>query len=456
MKNKINNIVWVVLLALLGGCNLLDQNSPNDLDAATAIKDAASAEAALLGVYSSMQRDAYYGGSFQLMTEPLCNNANTGGFQVLSLTQLGDKVVTSSNLIVEETWVAIYRVVANCNFLLEALPNITDLDEGRAKAIEGQVRTIRALAHFDLLRSFGEHFNSDSRFGVPIIDRVQTIEDRPGRNTVRECYTFIINELEAAAALLDENDTSVQFVNANTANALLARVRLYQGDRPAALAAANKVLAQGAYALLPTADYGTIFSGRRSSESIFELTFDNQNRSGFNGLTYSRDEALRTEIFYLAAKDLEDFFALRPGDVRAALLNYDPTANDATILPDGRTQKYRGEDTKDNPAYIVRVAEMHLVRAEARGFPDGIEDLNNLRAQRGLPALAPADAASFVGAVLEERRAEFNFEGLFYGDLARLGLYADFTGQEAFRAILPVPLREITASDGAVEQNEGY
>ncbi len=441
---------------LLGSCNLLDQTSPNDLDASTAIRDAASAEAALLGVYSSLQRDAYYGGSFQLLTEPLCNNASTGGFQVLSLTQLGDKIVTPSNLIVEETWVAIYRTVANCNFLLEALPNVTDLDAARAKAVEGQVRTIRALAYFDLLRTFGEHFKADSRLGIPIVQRVQTITDRPARNTVGECYAFIINELEAAVTLLGTDDTSVQFVNGNTANALLARVLLHKGDLAAAQAAADQVLAQTAYALLPAEQYSTIFSDRRTSESIFELSFDSQNRSNFNALTYSRDEALRTEIFYLAAQNLGELFAARPGDVRATLLDFDPASNDATIQPDGRTQKYRGEDKKDSPAYVIRLAEVHLIRAEARGFPAGVDDLNTLRTQRGLAPASPADAAAFQQAILDERRAELNFEGIYYADLARLRVYETTVGLEQFRAILPIPAREIIASDGALEQNEGY
>lgn len=454
-------IYFSLVLALfsMGSCSLLDQTSPNDLDASTAIKDAASAEAALLGVYSSMQQSAYYGGSFPLMTEPLCNNAATGGFQVISLDQLSAKEVTPANLIVEEAWIAIYRTIANANALLEALPKVSDLDDTRAGEIEGQARALRAMAHFDLLRMFGEHWDGTSRYGIPVIDFVQTIEVQPTRATVESTYAFIINELKAAADLVNAEDVSRQYVNLNTVNALLARVQLYHKTPAEAAAYATKVIDNATYSLYEPNFYAATFVERRTPEAIFELAFDKQNRSDFNGLTYSRPDALRTELFYMTAADLDAFFQSRPGDVRSALADFSPDNNDPTILPDGRTQKYRGEDSRDNPAYLIRLAEMYLIRAEALGRTDGLADLNLIREKRGLSALTAADVATddaFLDAVLAERRAEFNFEGHYYFDLARTGRYASATGADDFRAIMPVPNREVIASGGKIEQNRGF
>ena len=53
--------LFLFLTTAFSACNLLDETSPNDLSASDAIKDGASAEAALLGVYSSMQQKGYYG-----------------------------------------------------------------------------------------------------------------------------------------------------------------------------------------------------------------------------------------------------------------------------------------------------------------------------------------------------------------------------------------------------------
>ena len=391
--------------------------------------------------------------------EPLAGSAVTGGFQVLSLDELGPQAPTPSNLIVEESWIAIYRTSANANALLEALPGISDFEPGEAAQVEGTAKALRAMAHFDLLRTFGEHWDSNSRYGIPVISKTQSIDDRPSRASVETSYSFIINELNSTLELLTDVPKTPQFVHIATVRGLLARVYLYQKKYSEAATLASALIEDGDYQLFDASEYPLVFSERRTPESVFELAFDRQNRSDFNSLTYSRTDALRPELFFMAAADLNQFFAGRVGDIRAALLDFSAENNDATILPDGRSQKYRGEEARDNPAYLLRLAEMYLIRAEAQGYPSGLEDLNTLRAKRGLSALSTTDIAdepAFLDAVLGERRAEFNFEGHYYYDLARTGQYEARTGQPAYRAILPVPYREIIASGGKIEQNQGY
>ncbi|MEY4202648.1 MAG: hypothetical protein RL013_350, partial [Bacteroidota bacterium] len=375
------NCIFTLLVAIFGfsSCNFLDQVSPNDINADGAIRSAADAEAALLGVYSTLQQGAYYGGQFPLMGEGLSDNATTGGYSYLSLDQIGNKQVTPANALVQDLYISMYRTIVNCNYLLRALPEVTGLEDQRRQEIEAQTRAIRAMAHFDVLRYFGEHWDEGSAYGIPVIAEVQEITDVPVRATVSETYSFVIDELKAALAGINPDDDRVQYVNIHTINGLLARVYLYKKDYANAILHANSVISDSPYSLLDATLYGDIFSSRRSSESIFELAFNKQNRSDFNGLTYSRDDALRTELFYLASADLNNFFQSRPGDVRAALLDYDVNRNDVTIVPDGRTQKYRGEDSRDNPAYILRLAEMYLVRAEAQGRSAGLDDLNLIR-----------------------------------------------------------------------------
>lgn len=450
-----------ILLGVLGlsACNFLEEVSPNDINTLDAIETADDAEAALLGVYSALQQKSYYGGQFPLMCEGLSDNATTGGYFFISLDQIGSNQVTPVNVIVQDLYISLYRTVANCNHLLEALPSVSDFKDQRGQEIEAQARAVRAMVHFDALRYFGEHWDTSSEYGIPVIDRVQIITDIPVRSTVEATYTFIINELKAASEIINPDDDRVQFVNSHTINALLARVYLYKKDKDNAIAYASKVINDGPYSLLSAAQYGDIFNSRRTPESIFELAFDKQNRSDFNGLTYSRDDALRTELYYLASSDLNDFFNNRENDVRAALLDYDTTRNDVTIIPDGRTQKYRGEEASDNPAYILRLAEMYLIRAEALGQTAGLDDLNLIRTQRGLAPLAAADVATdeaFLNAVMDERRAEFNFEGHRYFDLARTGQIKTVLGIDDYNGILPVPAREISTGQGKMKQNPGY
>lgn len=445
-------------LALASACSFLEESSPNDIAADEAITDGASAEAAVLGLYSALQQPGYYGENYLLASGAHTDDQSTGGYQSLSLDQLGNRAVTGANLITEDIWIAIYRVIANANYLLEALPAVEDLETAEKNHLEGQARAIRAMAHFDLLRYFGEHWNTGSEYGIPLIQSTQGIGDRPGRASVGATYQFILDDLTKAASLLDPEQEDIQFINVHTVDALLARVYLYQKNLPKAAEYAGKVIDSNEFSLFGSTAYGDVYSTRLSSESIFELSFDNQNRSGYNGATYNRDDAIRPELSYMAAKNLQDFFATRPDDVRAALLSFDPSENDATIIPDGRTQKYRGEESRDNSAYIIRLAEMHLIRAEALGRSAGLQDLNILRSYRGMALLAPADVptdAAFLKAILDERRAEFNFEGHRYFDLARTRQIKAVLGVDDFRGIMPIPSREL-AANGSLKQNPGY
>jgi starch-binding outer membrane protein, SusD/RagB family len=167
---------------------------------------------------------------------------------------------------------------------------------------------------------------------------------------------------------------------------------------------------------------------------------------------------LRTEIFFLASQGMKDFFDARTDDKRSELLDF--VDNDVSILPDGRTQKYRGEVTKDNPAYILRIAELYLIAAEAKKLAGGgLGYLNTLRENRGMTDLLTGDVPdeeSFLQAVLDERLAELNFEGHRYFDLARYQKIEDVLGVDNTNAVFPIPQREVTATNGALAQNPGF
>jgi len=440
-------------------CDFLELESPNDLDADTYFTKAEHAENALIGLYSSMQSPSYYGGNYVLVGEPLCGNSVTGGFDNINIDEFGFQAVTPTNIIVEEMWYSIYNVIANANRLIEGIEKIEDpaFDADRKSEIGGQARAIRAMAHFDLLRFFGEHWDIGSVYGIPVVDKVQEIGDIEPRSTVGDSYTFILDELEAALDLVNQDDRNPAFINVATVHALLARVYLYKGGSEAdAIAHSTAVIEDGTFDLLAAVDYTTLFTNRQTSESIFELAFDSQNRSRYNGLTYSRPDALNTEVNFLASEALGEFFAAQPDDVRGQLVDLNPDNNDTSIQPNGRTQKYRGEAAEDNPAYIIRLAEMYLIRAESQGYPAGLTDLNFVRNQRDLGDVTPTTTNEFISAVLDERRAEFNFEGHYFFDLARLELVETELGIDAFRAILPIPLREITATKEGVIQNPEY
>jgi starch-binding outer membrane protein, SusD/RagB family len=455
---KIYSILFTAIL--VSSCNVLDQVSPNDVAENKVFTSKEGAQSALIGLYNAMQSRDYYGGYYPLIADLYSDVGTDGGFNNVPLDEITTLGVSPSNIVIENTWLSIYYVIATANSIIANVAGIKDpsFEQSAKDHIKGQALAIRGLAHFDLLRMFGEHWDLGSTFGIPVVTTVQTASDVVARKTVAEAYTAIIADLNDAKGLILPDDRSQAFINPIAVTALLARVYLYKGDMGNALDEAANVIDDGTFDILDENNFQAIYTGRFSSESLFELTFDVQNRSAYNAVTYSRTDALRTEVLFLAEQSLDQFFVNRPGDKRAELVDF--VNNDGSILPDGRTQKYRGEESRDNPAYIIRMAEVYLISAEANGrIQAGIDNLNIVRTSRGLPPVALADFATdndFINAILDERKAELNFEGHRMFDLARTGKTNEVLGIDAFRSIFPVPFRETVATKDVIKQNPGY
>ncbi len=459
LKNKI--AYFVVSLLFLGAvtfssCKFLELESPDGVLQENVFTSADGFRSARIGMYAALGNRDYYGGTFQLVMDSHSDDGANGGYSNTSYDEFGTlKSVTPSNIIIEKMWLAMYSPINIANQILANIDNLKeeDFDTGEKNNLKGEALFARALGHFDALRTWGEHWDTTSIYGIPVVTRPQSFEKIVARSTVADTYKAIIDDLLQAKTLVTESKKT--FVNAKSVDALLARVYLYSQDNTNAATTAQKIIADaGADALYEGIDCAKIFTVKTSKESIFELGFTNQSRSAFNQLTYVRPDASRSETLILTSTDLGSFFKKRTDDVRANLVNY--TDNDPSISPDGRTEKYRGEQTKDNPAYILRLAEQFLIAAEASGKANGLAYLNILRKSRGMSILATSISnASFTEAVADERRAELNMEGHRYFDLARTSQVQEVMGKNV-KSNLPIPLREITASNNAIIQNKGY
>lgn len=462
-------LIGVILITtLLSSCKkFLDQTSPNDVAQENMFQDANSLESARIGMYNTLQNVYYYGGYFPLMVDAYSDNGATGGYDSPDVNELGDKTLTSANIYVQNTWIAVYNTVYTANQILANIDAIDDptLSDEIRNDIKGEALAIRALAHFDLLRMFGEHWNLTSEYGIPVVKQVVEPTELIGRSSVEDSYDAIIADLVEAEGLIQNEDfradpatfKGAMFMTRNAVNALLARVYLYKKDFVQAAGYATDVIDAGYASLLDAGNFNQIYTSKLSAEAVFELVFNGQDRSQYNAATYARPDALRSEVLFLAAEDLRFFFESRPGDPRGSLVDF--INNDLSIEPDGRTQKYRGEDFQDNDALVIRIAEMYLIRAEAKGLQGGgLDDLNLIRENRGLPGYVAEDfdvPGLYELAVADERRAELNFEGHRYFDLARMEQVEEILG-EAVLPVFPIPLREVTATNGIITQYPGY
>jgi len=453
MRRYISTVFIFSMVVLQFGCKkVLDLTSPNVVGDADVFTSVDGLRNARTGMYSSMQDRNYYGGYFPLISEAYTDNATTGGYDVIDLNELAAKEVTPNNIYVTQTYNAVYKTIFSANKIIENIDNVPDLEQDEHDNTLGEALFVRAMANFDLLRLWGQHWDKSSRYGISIVTSTANPSQPIARSTVEQSYQQIFTDLNSALSLLN-TDNGNAYISISAAKALLARVYLYHQDFDEAAAMASEVIDNGAFELFGAEDFTKIYTEKLTAESVFELKFEQANPSSYNAITYLRDDALRVDVIFLANTDLNTFFENRPGDNRAGLVDF--INNDLSIEPDGRSQKYRGETAKDNSAYIIRLAEMYLIRAEAMSRTEGLEDLNAIRVSRGLPELTDEDVPddeSYINAILDERRAEFNFEGQRLYDLARTGKVEEILGA-GVKEIMPIPQREIAATNGVVEQN---
>lgn len=437
----------VVLMLCLGACNVLEQEPQSSLDASDVLVDGASANAILNGVYSAMGDDYYYGVEYVLNMDLIADNSIFQGFYDSQL-EIDQKSVPFTNLFVTEAWPALYRVINMTNLLIEGVPELDDPNFSNREDVLGQAHGLRALAYFDLLRVFGEHYIPNSQYGLPLL--LQPIPDNDfnqipaiSRSSVAETYAQINEDLDVAISFLSESFDQGT-MNYYAALALRARVALYQKNYGVAKTAADEIINEGGFELLENLD-DLYYTTEVTEESIFDLEFNDQDQSSFNSYTIRRDE-------YNLDADLID--ATEEGDERASFYGFSRNAN--------RTLKYT-DGTNANNTKIFRLAEIYLIRAEAAvmlsGNPNtGLSDLNIIRVRAGLDPISSLPSMdAFVNALLQERRIELSFEGHRFFDLVRFNKTAEVLGMPDFRKIFPIPRNELQVSEpGSLEQNPGY
>lgn len=415
----------------------------------------------MTGLYSTLEVQEYYGADYPLLCDLNSDNGVAGGYNNTLLNEFGNYSVSASNNYITNTYVAIYKTIATANAILAGENTVNGATQQYLNSVKGQALALRAMAHFDLLRAFGYHWDLTSIYGIPVVTTVQTSSSIVRRSTVAASYNAVINDLTQAAALLSTNASrDPNYINPAIVNALLARVYLYEKDYTDAANYATMVINDGAYTLLTQNTFQSIYTTKKSGESVFELPFNQQNQSEYNATTYARPDAASTEVLFLANPDLFTFLQNRTNDLRANLVAADPSGSYY------RTLKYSSDLVqKDNSAYVIRIAEMYLIRAEALGRINGLADLNTVRTNRGMAPLQPSDVPddpSYAQAVSDEDRSEFNFEGHRYFDLARTGQVVNVLQPltsatlSVTNSCFPIPQREINATNGAVVQNPGY
>lgn len=475
---KTTIIAILTSLVFAAGCEdflvespLLSQSSELTLSSFSGLNKAVS------GAYSPLASTTWYGAYYVLDAEMRSGNGKkptADGFDSGRMTVPYNMAYNESST--SGLWGLGYYVISAVN-------NVIDNTDGKVSGtvtqqdvdnIKAECLFLRALAHFDMVKLFARSyaFNPDGP-GIPIVLHTDaTASEKPARNTVKEVYELIINDLLEAETLM-----SSTYVRANVADpravvtkpaiqALLSRAYLYSQQWQKAADYATLVINNTKYTLWTPSELAAAYSVDvpTSGEVIFEVYGIKSN--GYDG--YWEGPAYMTSPDGYAdcgaSNDLVSLY--EEGDVRGELFQTDPAAPGQSW-----TSKYigKGLSTPDvNNVIVLRLSEMYLNRAEAivnGASVPGItvlSDLNAITSKRG--AAAYTSAGSDV--VYLERRKELAFEGHLWFDASRTRraiTRVDYSGTDASRNIaadsylfaLPIAKRELDVNENLV-QNEGY
>lgn len=466
MKNILFRISLFAVTALgFVACeNNLNIEPPSSLDASTGFKTKQDVEAAINGCYSSLQSANYVGLRYNVFADMTADNiTHVGTFP--SFQQIANRTIFPDNVEITNMWSNVYSGINRMNNVIASAPSIDDKSFVPANAV-AEARAIRAFQHFNLLRFFGGSetgFGKSGGLGIPISTGVvATAKDAViiPRATEAEVWTAVIDDLDFASKTIPaaiNKAPSTGRIGKWAAFALKSRAHLYRGDWALAEATADSVISKGGYTLLKGADYGNLYLTKNSTEAIWELQFDPTNAGSVAFFYYTTARGGRNEIS--SSNALRD--AHEAGDLRRGV-NF--TAKDTAVItstvPASKTIKFTRVDGTDNQI-LIRLAEMHLIRAEARAQQNNlvgaIADINVIRNRAGLANTTALTQAELILAIEKERRIELAHEGHRWFDLRRynkLSTLPSFT--QPFRALWPLPQREILNGLGKIVQNTGY
>ena len=431
----------------LSACNdLLEPTPVQQLPDSQAIKDAGSARAATIGVYDRVQ--AYYQLNWPVLGFLPGENVRFNG-TLNQFLQIDQNQLSADNVLITEAWTQMYQAVNGANNVIAALPGITDplLPAAEKTQLLGEAYFLRALVYFDLGRGWG---------GVPLaLTPTRSKANGLGlrRSTQAQTYDQVLTDLTQAETLLPEAATRNRAVKA-AARALRARLHLYRLQWAEAEASATQVIASSNYRLVtPYRTFST--APFLSQESVFELTFSNS------------DANTMWNNWFPSA--LGGQFNFQPVPAAIALLN-DPAVGGSraallasTVIagsPVTYGNLYSRSAQRDDPSYVLRLAEQYLIRAEAHArqakIPEAIADLNAVRTRAGVGATTATTTAQLLLAIENERRVEFAFEADRWFDLVRTGRAGDVLGvTDQRRWLFPIPFNDLVADPDLV-QNPGY
>ena len=347
---------------------------------------------------------------------------------VTDLLGANSGTLSSSNFYITQPWAARYRVVKNCNVLIQAADNSTAINAAQKSGYKGFARTIKA---YELLMNLNLTYTNGIRTDVSDPDHLGAFVSYP-------------DGLTAIAKLLDSANTdltgaSVVFPLAGFAGlddaaglaqvnrALAARVAVYQKNWDGALTALN----------------ASFFGLDKSFNLGVNHVFGTGSGDQLNGMFIPQNQSGEIRVAHPSfAADIE------AGDDRINKATLRASTASLSGLSSNRDVWVYTSST--GPIPIIRNEELILIYAEANiqknNFPEAVKAINKIRAGHNLAAYSGASTQdALTTEMLKQRRYSLFYEGHRWVDMRRYNLLSqlpiDRPGDDVWDKF-PLPVTE--------------
>ena len=366
---------------------------------------------------------------------------NTQAFYQLTYTTTYD-TGTANNVYY---WVDGYRLINRCNLVIEGVTNAVSkgvITSAIGDDYIGQAKFLRAITHFELLMHFARPYQFTSGAthpGIPYrevgIDTQSEIDSEllKGRNTVAECYTKIVNDLNDAESTI--TNTTKFKATKNAAIAFKTRVYLHKRDWDNVIAEGNKLTGSGLALTTNPKDPFILANNLSNTETIFSI--QHGPAAGQNpGVNAALASQYRRRLLVCISPIIWRDPSWLTDDKRREDNSTSSSPGTGMVFTNaGRkyTNKYTDDVNYTDAAPVIRYAEVLLNMAEAharKASPDLSTALTLLNSVRNRALANPTTQAYtaatlssqtlMVGAILKERRIEFLMEGRRWSDIHRL------------------------------------
>lgn len=464
MKKILNNIKYLTItiftvgvLSVSSCSEWLNVQPSNQTSADELFKTEAGFQEALSGVYTLMTKEEAYGkemtyGFADVVAQQWdLSKLNTSSSTPYYGAKTYDFETEITYSLIENIWLTQYTAIANANDILAFVDDRKSVFDGIGYSIvKGEALALRAFLHFDLLRLFAPNdfaLGTETKY-IPYVSEYS--KNLTLSHTAKEVYNKCLADLEEAAKLLKVDplltgekptdpyyDSRITHLNYYAVKALMARIYLYAGKKPEALACANEVI-----------DAQTATRFRWVKEAETTSTSDKEM-----DYTYSAEH-----LFHLNVRKLEDYAKSSFGGEATVVLNNRKYNSETDELfrgtTDYRTYLYSASDksvikfkqVKDSETRdimpMIKIPEMYYIAAECSAdATEALGYLNTVRRNRRIVGDI-TDINLFESELFKEYQKEFVGEGQLFYYYKRLNQRIETVGDN-YTFVLPLPRVEI-------------